>query len=219
MQRQIDILQAGGTLDKLSVARAASILDRQALVLPGDRNPLDVVLRRTSGLLQLIKAMPNAPDVRAIEKKLAALKAESASVCLSKSRESVLYGQYIEACGLRRILALSNPLLDFDQLLYLVGANKWHNPGEWIQHILLCENYGHTATSCGGIYRLSNLLSGQPSVEDLLENAVVQSGKYNRYAGREPAHRGAYNSLDLSFDATQIVFAWSACAMTTKWRR
>ncbi|MBM3474889.1 MAG: hypothetical protein FJX75_16630 [Armatimonadetes bacterium] len=92
-----------------------------------------------------------------------------------------------EARAAKREAALRNPLLDFDDILFV----KRH-PGTFAH---MCDQYyGSYARSGGGLYVLEDL-RGDPRLRDLID-------------GRLP--EGSYLSPDLSFDARRIAFAYVA---------
>ena len=91
----------------------------------------------------------------------------------------------VEARAERRRTALHDPLLDFDDLLFV----KRH-PGTFAH---MCDQYyGCYARPGGGLYILEDF-RGQPKLRDLID-------------GRLPV--GSYLSPDLSFDGTRIAFAY-----------
>jgi len=58
----------------------AHLLDPQAGILPADRDPLDVALRRAAALLASVSKLDGAPDLRDRARKLAALTAMAAKL-------------------------------------------------------------------------------------------------------------------------------------------
>ena len=106
---------------------------------------------------------------------------------------------YFRARRLVRRIAFCNPLLDFDQLLFV----KRHDPGG-LYH-MVHQYYGFSAVSGGGLFVLSDPFSDEPRVSNLLESAIVENG---RMAGQtlEP---GTFLSPDLSFDGERILFAYT----------
>ena len=52
----------------------------EALTQESDRDPVDVVLRRTAALAADLKGMPKAPDLAALEKQLAELQKAAARI-------------------------------------------------------------------------------------------------------------------------------------------
>ena len=75
-------------------------LRSQALILPGDRDPADVVARRTAALLENLKRSSAARQVAVWEEPLRALQAEVASVPVDSTEKR--YELYERICGLRR---------------------------------------------------------------------------------------------------------------------
>ena len=177
----------------------------EALILPEDRDPLDVALRRAEALVERIAAMPGAPDLSAQRRELAAVRAAASGVPVEDSDGR--YALYRRVCAARRAVALANPLLDFDSILFVKRHRSTFNH--------MCDQYyGINALPGGGLYILSGAFSGAPVVRDVLAGAVVQSG---RLAGRTLAG-GSFLSPDLSFDARRIAFAYVECQGDTDHR-
>jgi len=177
---------------------AAQSLAKEALILESDRTPLDVVLRRTEALAACISSMDNAPDITRLTSEFKALRTGAAS------REL-----FDRACKLRRKIAFSNPLLNFDKLLFITRRD----PGGPFH---MCDQfYGCNAKPGGGLYVLSDPFGAEPKVTNLLENSVVESG---RLKGQKLTG-GSFLSPELSYDGKTIMFAWTQAKAkkTYKW--
>ncbi len=92
---------------------------------------------------------------------------------------------------------------EFDSLIFL----RRHIHYDIIQTL----EYGVSSTPGGGIYLLSGLKNGDSEVRDLLQGVKVSNG---RYKGKSLSYadgdfRGAFGSMDLSFDGRRIVFSWT----------
>ena len=177
---------------------AAQAFRPEALILEGDRDPADVVLRRTAALVADLKRMPTAPALGALEAELARLQAEgkSADAADAEARRSL----FDKARTLRRKIAFSNPLLDFDKLLFIKRHRSTFNH--------MCDQYyGINAPPGGGLYILHDPFGPEPRVEDVLAESVVQRG---RLKGQKLAD-GSFVAPDLSFDAQRIAFAYVEC--------
>jgi len=110
-------------------------LDHQCTYWDTDRDPLDIVLRRTEALLADLKPGIDAAiaSARAIE--LADLRQTLDSVAVGSPRRRDLF---LGLCALRRRIALANPLLDFDEIIAMNGHNgtdkfqiSWHETHEY----------------------------------------------------------------------------------------
>ena len=125
---------------------APQTLRPEALILPGDRDPTDVVLRRTAALLADVKGR-GIGDLADAEEHLAAL--EKAAATIDPTHAEARYLLYADACRLRRQIAFRNPLLDFNQLLF----TKHHRA---IYPHMCDQYYGIAAMPGGGLYVLSD---------------------------------------------------------------
>jgi len=195
---------------------------REALILDTDRDPTDVVLRRTAALLADIQKMPTVGKLSAMAAELEELQATADTLAVSDVLPR--YALFEKVCKLRRKIAFSNPLLDFDEIVFI----KRH--GSLYSH-MVDQFYGITAQPGGGLYVLFDAFGDDPKVHDVLSDSVVQQG---RLAGKklhggpskkwnlsfddrtaslrgEETEGGAYLSPDLSFDSKQILFAYAEC--------
>ena len=164
----------------------SKILDRNALILASDRSPSQVVLRRTAALLEHMKSLPGAADLNDVEERLEELKKASPSKEL-----------YIEACKLRRELAFSNPLLDFDEMIFVTKSGR--------ESAMFAWDYGHRMNPGGGLFRVSGLKSGQIEIHDVLADSVVEQG---RLKGGKLSAQGAFNVPALDYDGKTVVFSF-----------
>jgi hypothetical protein len=206
LQSEIASASSSGGLHKAGgPPKQPHLLAPHAMIWESDKDPFDVVLRRTAALLDDLRDRPGA-DQKAMADFASQLAELMRRAGLAKASAQQRESLYYEAAGLRRRLALSNPLLnDIDELIFTVQANKARNSTGFIQHIIQCDDYGFTASPCGGIYVLSNFKTATPQVRDLLAMATVENG---RYQGQKLAGRGAFNSLDVSYDKKHVAFAW-----------
>ena len=184
-----------------SKALADQTFRPDALFFPEDKDPLDVVLRRTRALLARLKTMKGVRDLAPEEAALDAMKAraEKADVKDTEARRRL----FDEAVKLRRRIAFANPLLDFDRILF---AKKHYYPGGEGTGNHMCDQYfGFMAIHEGGLFVLEKPFSDQPVARDLLANAVCENG---RFAGRK-LEGGGFLYPDLSYDGQTILFPWT----------
>ncbi len=220
--RQYRALERDLKMRSMFAGVADETFRREALILDTDRDPIDVVLRRTEALLADLRKRSNAPDLSAAAAELHDLRA--AVEKLDVSEVLPRYALFEKICKQRRTIAFSNPLLDFNEIVFI----KRH--GSLYSH-MVDQFYGITAQPGGGLYVLSDAFGHQPKVRDVLADAVVERGhlegeqlsggpsrKWNiRFADRtaslvgEETEGGAFLSPDLSFDGRQILFAYAQC--------
>ncbi len=202
--------------------RAGETLHPASLIQPADRDPLDVLLRRTSALLDDLKTRV---DLTAAATELDALRAESEKVAPTDApARRALFDRVLP---LRRKIAFANPLLDFQDILFV----KRHR--SVFEH--MCDQfYGITARPGGGLYVLKNAFGPSPEVRDVLEKATVANGRLKgqklvggngagkrisfdgvRHLSTEPTEGGAFLSPALSYDGKSILFAYVECTGST----
>ena len=107
----------------------------------------------------------------------------------------------LAARRLVRKIALCNPLLNFDKILFI----KRHDAGG--PYHMCDQYYGCNAKPGGGLFVLSDAFSENPKLTDLLANSVVRNG---RLKGRK-LQGGSFLSPELSYDGKTILFAYSEC--------
>ncbi len=193
----------------------------QSLILPSDRDPADIVLRRTVALLSNLDNTTAAPKLLPHKTQLAKLRDATANTPTTdvEARRAL----FAEICSLRRRIALANPLLDFDQILFIKRHRSLYGH--------MCDQYyGITAVPGGGIYILQNPFGANPQVRNLLAKSLVENGRLKgrrlsggpvhppqlsydgvgRLTGDE-ADGGAFLSPSLSYDAKSVLFAYVEC--------
>ncbi len=177
---------------------AKTVLHREALYFESDRDPADVLLRRTRALLEHLRRIDPDTDrsAMAAELKKRAAQVKAAPMDNPFKRRSA----FDALCALRRRVAFSNPLLDFDDLLFVkrYPSGKSH----------MCDQFfGFHARKGGGLFALSNLWSDEPVLRDILADSTVRNGplKDKKLTG------GAFLSPDLSYDGKEILFAHTRC--------
>ena len=184
---------------------ASTAWRRDALILPADRDPADVVLRRTAALLAHLKARLPGGALAAEEKALAELARRGREVDVQDADARL--DLHHAVCRLRRKVAFKNPLLGFDRILFV----KKHRAR--MNH--MCDQYyGFMARPGGGVYVLEDAFSPAPKVRDVLAEAVCENG---RFEGKR-LRPGAFLSPDLSYDGREALFAYTEAENTRyKW--
>jgi hypothetical protein len=221
-ERQFEALQLDLNNRPHFARVAPETFREQALILPSDRDPADVVLRRTAALLADLQRLSSSPsELATLEQELVRLR--STSVAIETDESEARYALFVDACRLRRRIALSNPLLDFDKILFIKRHRALFNH--------MCDQYyGMAATPGGGLYVLSGAFGPEPRLRDVLADSTVQRGRLSgqKLSGgsttppalifdgvgnlRGPDHDGgSFLSPDLSYDGNSVLFAYVEC--------
>ena len=200
---------------------AGEAVRRDALILESDRDPADVVLRRTAALLADLRRMPATEGLSGLEKELAELQA--ANSALDPKDSEARYVLFADACRVRRQIAFRNPLVSFNELLFIKRHRSLYDH--------MCDQYyGMAARPGGGLYALSDPFGSSPRLRDVLADSLVESGRLKGQKlsggpnkpyrihfdgmgnlGGEETEGGSFLSPDLSFDGKTIVFAYVEC--------
>ena len=180
------------------------ILDKQACILPSDRSPFDVVYRRTGSLIVLLEEGYGVTGLDEFKTRLSDLGTRvRARLATGRTSSAQVLGDYCAVATLQRELALRNPLLDFEAILF-VGRGNYYGDDPTGQHQLsgplaFCNRVG------GGLYIVKNF-KGSPEIVDVLEHSVVEDGSYK---GWKLSAKGSFYSPELSYDGKTILFSWS----------
>ena len=180
----------------------AEALDVRALTLPDDKDPLDIVLRRTNALIEHFKkeGQLDSSLLERFESQLNDLATSAQAISDGEARR----GLFLRVCELRRAVALANPLLDFDSILCML-----EQPGDArIVEQARASWGGHSRG--GGPIVIRNFKS-EPEIEHPLGGVAVDSGPWQ---GKELT--GLFSGLELSFDGAQMLFA--ATTSSDVWR-
>lgn len=206
-KQQYDELN-GKIKEKRSLAKAdvdeAVMADRNALIWSTDRTPSDVLYRRTKALIQNLRKSLDAKQIAEFEKRLEMLKPSGSTGGLAKTEAqsaAEAQNQFMELSALNRAVAISNPLIDFDDLIFVgYAGNKSSTEKHMVDQYHPWELVGG-----GGLYMLKNIKT-TPTLVDILKNSQCVNGSFkgSNLAG------GAFLSPDLSYDGKKIVFAWSS---------
>ncbi len=166
-----------------------------------DRDPLDVVLRRVPFLVEALESMgKNAPDLTAEKSELQNLTqlAEGVEPTDVSGRREL----FAKVTALRNRIALKNPLLDFQNLLFI---KRHFNPEPEKEGNHMCDQFfGFHGRAGGGLFVLRNAFGKNPEVVNVLEGLTVEQG---RNQGRTLDASWAFLSPELSYDGREILFA------------
>jgi len=186
-------------LTRLKTARPAwrqrlkdEALDEHALVLPTDTDPLDVVLRRTEALVAYFKARQMLPvkltDGYAAQ--LAKLAAEAKAAKGPAPRKEL----FVKVCALRRRIAMSNPLLNFDKIVCMLEKPGNRRIIEQARAVFPGHSIG------GGPIVIANFKK-HASVVEVLKGVKVTSGPWK---GKELTRK--FQGLELNYDGKHLLF-------------
>jgi hypothetical protein len=200
---------------------AGETFRQEALVIDADRDPADIVLRRTGALLTNLNQTSAAGRLAPLEARLAGLRQACASTATTNlDARRALFSQL---CKVRREIAFANPLLNFDRLLFIKRHRAIYNH--------MCDQfYGITAAPGGGLYVLRDPFGPDPQAQDLLADVLVEEGRLKgqkltggparpprlaydgdgRLSGEE-SQGGSFLSPSLSYDGRTILFAYVEC--------
>jgi len=132
-------------------------------------------------------------DAKVFRSSVAELKAQARTTALADAdaRAKLLD----QACLLRRKVAFSNPLLNFDKILFI---KRHFCPESEVTGNHMCDQYfGFNAIRGGGLFVLENAFSDHATARNVLENSVCGNG---RFAGQRLTSDGGILAPELRFD-------------------
>ena len=179
-----------------------NLLDSNAVVWKSDRNPADVIFRRTKSLLEEIKNMDGISDLSQMEERLNLIKSklellpEGRDEATTKEEKQLYYQLRL----LNREISLSNPLFNFDSILFV--SRKEGHPG------IIQGNSVYNPPAGGGLYLVSGLKSSKPVFKNILKGAKVVSGENMGKTLYDNANR-VFEGPDLSFDGKEVLFSFA----------
>jgi hypothetical protein len=185
--------------------RAGQALSPQASVHKSDRDPLDILLRRTAALLNDLAERTNLKREAA---ELAELQAAADAV--APENGEVRAELFIKLCRLQRRIAFKNPLLaEIDKLLFITREALPPEEMHCGNH-MADQFFGFNATvggtaAGGGLYVLDNPFTDRATVRNLLKDSVVEAGAMK---GRRLGD-GGYLAPEVSYDGSQVLFAYT----------
>jgi len=196
---------------------AGQIFRPDAGIAKTDRDGADVALRRTDAMIrdmvtldQRIGLTMDPARMKHARKVLAAARVELDKLRAEAARVEVRAAGarrelYLETCRIRRKVALANPLLDFDRLLFVKRERNSNSEGTG--HHMCDQFFGFNARNIpgGSLYVLENPFGDAPVLKNLLADATIRDG---RLAGKKLDH-GAFISPEVSYDGKTVLFAHS----------
>ncbi|MGL4943492.1 MAG: discoidin domain-containing protein [Thermoguttaceae bacterium] len=164
-------------------AIADEVESTASLILPTDRDPLDVLLRRVGALVA---------DLGSGAEQLRDLRAEADAIPVSEREARFIV--FRQLADLRREKMFASPLVQEVKSLLFVKRHR-----STFEH--MCDQfYGSTQRPGGGLFVVTKPFDdANRGVINLLANQ------------KETLAGGSFLSPDLSFDGTQIAFAYVAC--------
>jgi len=150
--------------DKVDVDKAFH--DHHCLIWETDRDALDVILRRTRALLEGLRQkfeLQLGNEASA----LAELEAKAKVAPLASPQRKELF---LQACALRRRTALQNPLLDFDEILFMAGNSR--SPRGRMGWLLISGETGSR-----GPHIVSDFKTMAPKVRSVLPDRFQMDGQ------------------------------------------
>lgn len=164
-----------------------------------DRDPVDVLLRRTTTILGEFNTN-GLLDTVAVQ--LAALAQQNTNIPVSSRSERLDLFRRVESAS--RQAAFANPLINFRDILFLKRQPANYNH-------MVDQFFGFHAVLGGGIFVLENAFSGNPAARDVLANAVCENG---RFLGQK-LNFGSFLAPALSYDGKTIYFCHTEAAQPT----
>ena len=211
LKKLIDQFQKDSNVRRRWQDIATQTFQPEALISASDRDPADIALRRTDVLLAYLKSMPRARDLSVEETLLDQLKKDNNRIPIKDT--DARYQFFRQILKLRRKIAFSNPLLDFERILFikrhfLPATATW---GRDMRGNHMCDQYyGFHTIPGGGLFVLENPFGEKPIIRNILADSVCENG---RFKGKK-LKPGGFLSPELSYDGNTILFAYTEAEPT-----
>ncbi|MCQ2391782.1 MAG: hypothetical protein MJ240_10195 [Kiritimatiellae bacterium] len=194
---------------------AEQVVNAQALINSADRDPLDVLARRTRALLEDLRAEIAEGDK--LEQELQSLEGKVAQAAVAD--EDARYALFAKMMRLRRTIAYRNPLVQaIRKLLFITREVQPVNEYNWGPHV--CDQFFGFHANLKKIARGSGLYvidepfaeGKTPVAKSILFEKSVEKGPW---AGRKLVRRAGWDddlscsflSPDVSWNGEEIVFS------------
>ena len=185
--------------------RDRQVCSESALIMPADRDPADIVARRTRALWN---DLSSSVDLKQAGETLAELESLARSAPLTDGAART--GLYLKLCAVRRAIMFANPLLKgVDRLVFITREALPPEETEFGTH-MADQYFGFHATvrsttRGNGLYVLENPWSDAPMARNLLADSVIESGARKG----QKLGNGGYLAPDVSYDGKQILFCYT----------
>ena len=217
-EQYIDLKNQIDGKTKLPRGADEQVYDKHALILPDEKEPTIVVLRRTEAMFESLRKrhenLFNATD--SIFVRLEADVKRFRNGIKGKSVSEIGKSEFFAACALRRQIMLADPTLaEIGRILFLGRAcyagsrltNEWNN--DRMGGHFTTQNYGFNTIRGGGIFTITDWRDKNPTIKNLIEGRTVVPGAESRLSGRK-LDDGAFHSPELDYDGQTVYFAHSA---------
>jgi hypothetical protein len=194
-------------LGKSVIQEQEKVLDRNSLIFDTDRDPTDVVIRRTAAMIAGLSKTKSKANWKDFESRLEVLKQqhETRFNALGKTTiNSAVDATYFTAQELNREVMFASAALDFTDLIFIERGIL--TPGIEYDGEHMCDQFfGHNGRTGGGMFILKNFAT-TPQKVNIMNGVTVPSGTNKG----KLMSTGTFLSPELSYDGKTIYFAWSS---------
>lgn len=183
-------------------------LDDQCLIWDSDKDPTGILLRRTRALLEHLKKIGGIEALKALDKELKSLGNRVEATPVGASEREAMFAELYK---LRHRIAMMNPLLDFNEIIFMAagsglglpevkGINHKFRGSYWQYH-----GFQSLPVKGEGPVVVSDWKSAEPKIRYLLPEARRKDLRF-------------HSAFDLSFDGKEILFsAQTSCDKKVPW--
>jgi hypothetical protein len=169
--------------------------NNHCLIWDSDRDPVDVVLRRTRALLDYLVAANNIDSLQTREEQLSALEKKEQHIKINTNERETLFR---DVCQLRRSIALSNPLLDFNEIIFVacgtgIGIATDTTLGLRGSHWQYM-GFQSNEVRGEGLVIISDWKSENPTLRHVLNKTQRRNLRF-------------HSAFDISYDGQEVLFA------------
>lgn len=169
--------------------------NNHCLIWDSDRDPVDIVLRRTRALLTYLSTQEGYDIFKSLDRQLEILEEKGKKTDINTPEREALFR---DICKLRRSLVLSNPILNFNEIIFVacgsgIGIATDTTIGQRGSHWQYM-GFQSNKVKGEGLMILSNWKAENPEVHHLLNQKQREKLRF-------------HSAFDVSYDGRQILFA------------
>ena len=167
--------------------------NNHCLIWDSDRDPVDVVLRRTRALLEELSTSYSNSVFQGMYQKFSELERKNPLIKIDSPERQMLF---MELCELRRTIAMANPLLDFNDIIFVacgtgIGIATDSTLGVRGSHWQYMGFQSMNVKGEGPII-LSNWKMANPTVRHLLKSTQQEDLRF-------------HSAFDVSYDGSELL--------------
>ncbi len=169
--------------------------NNHCLIWDSDRDPVDIVIRRTRALLDNLIAVNNDNSLQILDEQLRLLEKQEPTIKINSAEREEFFR---DVCQIRRVIAMSNPLLDFNEIIFVacgsgIGIATDTTAGLRGSHWQYM-GFQSNEVKGEGLVVISGWKSENPTLRHVLNTRQRENLRF-------------HSAFDVSYDGREVLFA------------